>query len=120
MTKIGLVQETVGGDEMIFRAITAHHQAMGRTAGEAIDALTAQLPTEEIDTLIVVRGLHPDQLFTEAQRQRLEQLMASWRSARDVGTSLPEDEQSELERLIDAEVRAATQRAAALSRELGS
>jgi hypothetical protein len=46
--------------------------------------------------------------------------MASWRSARDAGTSLPADERSELERLIDAEVRAATQRAVALGSELGS
>jgi hypothetical protein len=44
MTKIDLVEEAVGGEERIFRAITAHHQAMGRTAGEAVDALAAQLP----------------------------------------------------------------------------
>jgi hypothetical protein len=119
MTKIGLVEDTGGGDERIFRAITAHHQVMGRTAGEAVDALAAQLPAEETDTLIIVRGLHPDTFFTEAQRQRLEQLMASWRSARDAGTSLPADEQSELERLIDAEVREAAQCAATLGSELG-
>jgi hypothetical protein len=120
MTKIDLVQGAVSGDEMAFHAITAHHQAMGRTPGQALDALTAQLPAEEIDTLIIVRSLHPDRFFTETQRQRLEQLMAFWRSARDAGTALPADEQSELESLIDAEVRAAAQRAAALSHELGS
>ena len=113
MTKVDLVQEATGADEIAFRAITAHHQAMGRTAGEAVDALAAQLPAEEVDTLVIVRGLHPDQFFTQAQRRRLEQLMTSWRSARDAGTSLPADEQSELEGLIDAEVRAAAQRAAA-------
>ena len=46
--------------------------------------------------------------------------MASWRSARDAGTSLPADEQSELEDLIDSEVRGATQRAATINHVLGS
>jgi hypothetical protein len=120
MTKVGLIQEDAGGSEMTFRAVTSHSQAMGRTAGEALDALTSQLPVDEIDTLIIVRGLRPDQFFTEAQRHRLEQLMSSWRSARDAGTSLSAAEQSELEELIDAEVRAATLRADVLGRGLGS
>jgi hypothetical protein len=120
MTKIGLFEETVGADELPFRAIAAHGQAMGRTAGGAIDALTAQLPTEAADTLIIVRGLHPDRYFTESQRQRLSQLVASWRAARDLGGSLTAAEQSELENLIDAEIRAAGERAKALRLELGS
>lgn len=120
MTRVSLVQEAVGGDELTFRAVTVRNQAMGRTAGEALDALTSQLAADEIDTLIIVRNLGPDQFFTAAQRQRLEQLMSSWRSARDAGTCLPAEEQSELERLIDAELRAAVDRAMALGRELGS
>lgn len=120
MTKVGLIREDVGGNEMTFRAVTSHRQAMGRTAGEALDALTSQLPADETDTLVIVRGLRPDQFFTEGQRQRLEQLMSSWRSARDAGTSLSAEEESELEIFIDAEVRAATLRAEALRRGLGS
>jgi hypothetical protein len=120
MTKVGLIQEDVGGNEMTFRAVTSHSQAMGRTAGEALDALTSQLPADETDTLVIVRGLRPDQFFTDAQRHRLEQLMSSWRSARDAGTSLLAEEQTELEELIAAEVRAATQRAEALRHGLGS
>src|SRR3954453_23428674 len=111
MTKVGLIREDVGGSEKTFRAVTSQSQAMGRTAGEALDALTSQLPADEIDTLIIVRGLRPDRFFTEAQRYRLEQLMSTWRSARDAGTSLSAEEQTELEELIDAEVRAATIRA---------
>jgi hypothetical protein len=60
---------------------------MGRTAGEAVDALTAQLPAEELDTLIVVRGLRSDRFFSEVQR--LEQPMASWRAARDAPDRCP-------------------------------
>ncbi|MGC8638489.1 MAG: hypothetical protein ACP5XB_01275 [Isosphaeraceae bacterium] len=120
MTKVGLIQETVAEGEPAFRAVTIGKQGAGRTAGEAIDALTSQLEDDEIDTLIVVRNLGPDQFFTAAQRQRLEHLMQSWRSARDAGTAFPAAEQAELEALIDAEVRAATERAAAIARELGS
>jgi len=118
MTKIAMFQENAGADQMAFRAVTVGNQAMGRTAGEALDALTTQLPHGETDTLIIVRSLRPDRLFTAAQRQRLEQLMARWRSARDAGESLAAEEQSELKSLIDAEVHAATERAAALSHEL--
>jgi hypothetical protein len=94
--------------------VTARNQAMGRTAGEALDALTSQLPSEEGDTLIIVRNLGPDRFFTAEQRHRLEQLMAVWRSALDAGGSLPANEPCELEQLIDGELRAATGRTAAI------
>jgi hypothetical protein len=118
MTRVALFQEGAGAEEMAFRAVTVHRQAMGRTAGEALDAWTSQLPPEESDALIIVRNLGPDRFFTTERRRRLEQLMAGWRSARDARRSLPVDEQSELEQLVDAELRAATERAAAMSREL--
>jgi hypothetical protein len=118
MTKVAMYRETAGADEMAFRAVTARNQAMGRTAGEALDALTTNLREEDANTLIIVRNLGPDRFFTAEQRQRLEHLMARWRSARDAGESLAADEQCELEQLVDAEVRAATERAAALRHEL--
>jgi hypothetical protein len=83
----------------------------------ALDALTSQLFDEERDSLIIVRNLGPDRFFTAEQRRRLEHLMADWRSSRDAGRSLPADEQAELEQLIDAELRAATERAAAMSHQ---
>src|SRR5438309_2158184 len=118
MTKIAMVQENAGSDQITFRALTAGNQAMGRTAGEALDALTTQLPDDETATLIIVCNLRPDRLFSAAQRQRLEQLMARWRSARDAGEALAAEEHSELRSLIDAEVHAATERAAALHHAL--
>jgi hypothetical protein len=111
-----MYREEVGPAEPAFRALTAHNQAVGRTPGEALDALATQLRDEEADTLIIVRNLAPDRFFTADQR--LEQLMAAWRAARDGGNPLSTEEQAELERLIDAEVRAATERTAALLREL--
>jgi len=76
--------------------------------------------SEKADTLIIVRSLGPDRFFTAEQRPRLEQLIARWRSARDASQSRSDDEQSELEHLIDAEVRAATERAEALIHELAA
>lgn len=63
-------------------------------------------------------GMRPDHFFTTEQQQRLQQLMARWRAARDAGSALPPEEQAELQALVEAEVRAATERAAALLREL--
>jgi len=57
--------------------------------------------------------------FTADQQRRLAKLMKRWRAARDSGETLPADEQSELEALIEAELRAAGDRAAALAAESG-
>lgn len=43
--------------------------------------------------------------------------MARWRLARDAGLRLAPDVQAELDSLVDAELRAATERAAAIGRE---
>jgi hypothetical protein len=44
--------------------------------------------------------------------------MDQWRTARDSGSSLSNDEQAELECLIDTELRAAADRASTLAHEL--
>jgi hypothetical protein len=91
---------------------------VGRTAGEALDALTPQLDESQAGTLVVVQQLRPDRFFTLQQQQRLEQLMSHWRQARDAGQSLPSPEQAELDALVEAELRAAAERAAAMVRGL--
>jgi hypothetical protein len=69
----------------------------------------------------VIQGPHqrPDRFFTEVQIGRLEELMGRWRQARDAGRALPPAEQAELEALVDAEVCAAGERAAARSTFIG-
>jgi hypothetical protein len=62
----------------------------------------------------------PDPFFTEEQRRRLEELMTRWRAARDAGLRLAPEDQAELESLVDAELRAATERAAAIGDRIGS
>ena len=118
MTKVAILPETNGTDGAAYRAIAGKLQSVGRTPGEALDGLTAQLGEEEAGTLVIVQSQRPDRFFSADQQQRLAQLMQQWRAARDAGTSLPPLAQRELEALTRAELEAATRRAQALIDEL--
>jgi hypothetical protein len=119
MTTVAIMPDSPGDAETVYRAVAGSAQSVGRTAGEALDALAAQLGEEASGTLVVVQNLRPDRFFSAIQQQRLEELMARWRAARDDGSSLPAQEQAELESLIQAEVEAAARRAEALLGQLG-
>ena len=119
MTKVAILPIPTKQGALSYRAIAGKKYAQGKTAGEALDALTAQLSADETSTLIIVQTLRPDRFFTAAQQQRLDALMARWRTARDQGATLPTDEHTELEALIDAELQASAARAAALADALG-
>jgi hypothetical protein len=118
MTTVAIVLEPVETGGTSYRAVAGDKQSVGRTVGEALDALTAQLSEEESGTLIDVQNQRPDSFFSGQQQQRLAELMARWRAACDTGGALPSDEQTELESLVEAELQAATRRATALLRGL--
>jgi hypothetical protein len=120
MTTIAIVPENPQELPRRFRAVAGEAQSVGATIGEALDALQAQLGGAEQTTLVVVQPMRPDDLFTAAQQQRLTDLLARWRAARDAGAPLPPEEQAELDALVDAERRAACERSAALVRQLPS
>jgi hypothetical protein len=61
----------------------------------------------------------PDRFFGAGQLERFAELMARWRSAQERGQGLHVNEQTELEALVEAELRASAARAAALAGELG-
>ena len=90
----------------------------GKTAGEALDALTAQLSKDETGTLVIVQHFRPDHFFTADQQQRMAELMARWWAAREAGATLPAAEQAELDSLVDEEVHASAKRTAALLHDL--
>jgi hypothetical protein len=119
MTKVAILPIPAQQGDVFYRAIAGEKHAQGKSAGEALDALTAQLSADEASTLIIVQSLRPDRFFTAAQQQRLEALMARWRTLRDQGASLPADEQAELEALIAAELQASSARAAELADAMG-
>jgi hypothetical protein len=114
MTTIAIVPEGREASPARYRAVAGHLQTVGSTVGQALDALTAQLDEPKGTTLVIVQHGQPDQFFTAIQQQRLEELMARWRTARDSGATLPTSEQTELDTLVEAEQRAALQRTAAL------
>jgi len=118
MTKVAVYHESVDPESMPFRAVSGRNQARGRTAGEALDALAAQLPQEDADTLVIVRNMCPDRFFSAGQRRRLEELMALRREAIAANSLLTAQQEAELQQLVDAEVRATTDRARALFGDL--
>lgn len=120
MTTIAIVPDNPQGSPAGFRAIAGDVQSSGATVGQALDAVHAQLGGPEQTTLVVVQLMQPDHLFTAEQQQRLAELLARWRAARDADASLPPQEQAELDALVEAELRAATERSASLVRQLPS
>ena len=92
-----------------YRAVAGDKESTGRTAGEALDALTAQLAKEESGGFVVMLNRAADEFFNATQQRRLSELMR----LREAGTLSPADEQ-ELEGLIAAELDGARQRAGAL------
>jgi hypothetical protein len=119
MTTVAILPEENGTTEVAFRAVAGPLQSVGRTPGEALDRLTAQLgDAADSGTLVVIQPRRPDSYFTAEQQGRLAALMQRWRSARAAGTTLTAAEQAELEGLVQAELQAATARAAALVRQL--
>ncbi len=62
--------------------------------------------------------MRPDILFTQEQQQRLGEVMGGWGAARGAGAPFSPVEQAELDALVEAELRAASERSAALARQL--
>ena len=118
MTKVAILPIPTDRGALSYHAIAGTIYALGKTAGEALDALTAQLSEDDTSTLVIMQSLRPDPFFTSAQQERLVVLMARWRTARDRGDTLPIDEQIELETLVEAELRASSARTAALTDKL--
>lgn len=118
MTAITILPEKIGADDTTYRAVAGKRESVGRSAGEALDALASQLSDDEAGMLIVIQNMRPDGFFTAAQQQRLEELMSRWRTARDCRGSLAAEEQAELQSLVDAELDAARRRAEATVRQI--
>jgi hypothetical protein len=111
--------ENINGDR-VYRAAIGDRQSTGKTAGEALDALTVQIGSQEINGFLLLPSYQPDQFFTAQQQQRLTELMSIWRTARDSGDTLPPEQQSELDDLIEAELDATTERSKAILAQIQS
>jgi hypothetical protein len=118
MTRVAILPVSTEAGGTVFSAVSGNKHSLGASAGAALDALTAQLSDEERSTLVIVQSGRSDPFFGAAQQQRLAELMASFHAAQEQGRQLPADQQSELNSLVERELQAAGERAAALAREL--
>ncbi len=103
-----------------YRAIAGDKHSVGKTAGQALDGLTAQLGETEFGELLLIQSFCPDSFFSVSQQERLCSLMGLWRLARDQGEGLPPKQQAELDSLVEAELRAATVRTATFMQQQGN
>jgi hypothetical protein len=118
MATITILPEGDADNLTVFSAVSGGYQATGRTVGEALNKLITQLGTSESSTTVIVQQFQPDRLFTSTQRDQVSDLMARWRAAREARTTLPPQEQAELERLVDEELQGTTERSAQILRDL--
>lgn len=89
MTTVAILPVSDANGKKMYRAIAGDKQSTGKTAGEALDALTSQLKNSELGILLIIQSFSPDWFFGENQQQRLAELMTLWRKARDCGETLP-------------------------------
>src|SRR5262245_31540387 len=89
MTTVAVVPERTEAGDLTYRVMVGERQAVGKTIGEALDGLTGLFDEDGAGTLILVQNWRPDRFFNAAQQERLGELMARWRAARDAGEALP-------------------------------
>ena len=119
MTAVAIIKEgTAANAPALYRAVAqpGNTQATGRTAGEALDALTARLGASGESSLFVLQPAQPDVYFNAAQISRLRELT---QKAQAHSVSLTPDEDAERHALIRAELLASAHRIGALADALG-
>jgi hypothetical protein len=114
MQAISIATIATTNGERVYQATIGNQQSTGKTAGEALDALTVQMGNQEINGFFLLQSWQPDKFFTSEQQQRLTELMLIWRRARDRGQTMSPEQQSELDNLIEIELYATTERAKAM------
>lgn len=117
MNTVAILPISNASGEKSYRAISGDKQSVGKTAGQALDALTTQLGKVEFRGLLIIDNFHDDQFFTREQQQRLSELMNIWRIARDQEQELPPEIQIELDNLVNLELNAATARTTFLAQQ---
>lgn len=112
MTTVSILADSNEASTPRFRAVAGKHESVGKTAGEALDALNAQIGNLESASLIMVQHMQSDLFFSEVQYLRLRDLL-------EKRSTLTKLEQGELERLVKDELIASAKRTEALADALG-
>ncbi len=119
MTAVAILTEETGkGKKPRFRAIAKSGltQSTGKTAGEALDALTSQLIPDERGTIVIVQEMQGDKYFNEDQIDRMRLLLDRLNSRPE---SLSADELAELQSLVAAEFQGSARRTSDIADLLG-
>ncbi len=103
-----------------FYAITRGHNTTGPSAGDALNALLADLAPGEIPERIVIGRIGDDEFYDAVRVERLEQLTERLAEERRGGLSLTGSERAELERLVEEEEEAVVRRSEAIAADLSS
>ena len=126
MTTIEIIKEQSSPGTVVYRAVHDKLQAVGKTPGQALDALeslasrssrfvgayfTDEQKEEEEGTLVIVQRFRPDRFFNSSQQIRLRKLMDKFHNAVKEGESLLPEEMAELEALVNSEYQGAAERA---------
>lgn len=103
-----------------FRAVRGSHVTTGSSIGNAIDEMAKETGFDRELSVVIVNPMQPDQFFSAAQRDRLSDLMAQWRTARDHHQPFAVELKRDLDELIKTELVATMERAKYLARSLPS
>jgi hypothetical protein len=110
MPPVAIRPESTQGGNPRFRAVAGNRHSVGRTMGEALDALTADWGDDIKETAVLIQRFEPDPFFTAAQHSRIQELLGR-------RATLTAEERAELEALIDAELDATVARTDSLIRQ---
>jgi hypothetical protein len=67
MPLLAIRPESSEPGEPPFRAVAGNRQSVGRTMGEALDALTADRGDDVQETAVLIQRFQPDPYFIQAQ-----------------------------------------------------
>ncbi len=68
MTTVSILPVSTDAGVLAFQAVAGDRRSTGKSAGEALDALAAQLPPDHGSLLVVVQQLRSDEFFTREQQ----------------------------------------------------
>lgn len=74
MNKVAIFSVPTASGDLAYHAMVGNKHSHGKTAGEALDALTALLPKNEAGSLVVVQTRLSDRLLEGLTRRELEVL----------------------------------------------
>jgi hypothetical protein len=110
MKTISIKTVTTTDGKRLYQVSLGTQSSTGKTAGEALDDLTAKMENQEINGFLFLQVNEPDQFFTAPQQEKSAELKSLWQVARDQGNTLPIEQQAKLDDLMVLEMDAVIDR----------